>query len=279
MATGTEDAENFVDSIIQVFNREPDTVPLSEVLQNNRRRLVERVADIFARKGIKSSQKVNAARDLLFRSALEEVKIQFQLAHFALFKQTETVQEILEDSFQLELEVEAGQVLLPHNREAAEIMLACLFPKKRELRDTSDVLAFMRMFLGGSKKRSLQEDRATRYKTMVWFVFLLIDLVRIDNENACREGVLHLKAKFLLLLKKAAGGEIICEESETRSSDFEGGRWSESLFGYLQGEERKPFLEDLLSQFNFEDRPHHVNRVLLAEHRRCLYRQTLDRFC
>jgi hypothetical protein len=279
MGTRTDDAENLVDNTIQVFKRDPDTEPLSTVLKSKRRHLVQQVTEILARQGIKPSAKADAVRGFLFRSAMEGVKIELQREHFVLFKQTDTVQEILEDSFQLELDVEAGRILFPHNQEATDIIVACLFPKDRNLRDRKDVLTFARMFLGRGENRQIQEDKAARYKTMVWFVYLLIDLVRIDKHNVCREGGVHLRSRFFLLLKKSADGEIYCEEREPISYDFEGGRWSRSLFGYLQGQERKPFLVDLLSQFNFENRLDHANRVLLAEHRRCMYRETLVRFC
>jgi hypothetical protein len=277
MGARTLEATEFVDTFIDMQRRDAVFRPLSGVLAKNRAILVKEAAQILGRQGKSRSANTDQARSLLLRFAVEGLKIEFKVDHFVLFKQQETVEVILEDAF--ELETEQTDVLFPFQEAAAGIVVKCLFPKAGKSIYREDVFTFLLFFWGGGAKSELDEDKVTRYKTMVWFAFLLIGLVTRDRENACREGVGYIRARLLLLLKKAADEKIICEETESRAADFEGGKWTWSLFGLLQGKDRKPFLERLRRQFNFENRVEHANRALLDEHRECMYRQTLAQLC
>jgi hypothetical protein len=93
----------------------------------------------------------------------------------------------------------------------------------------------------------------------------------------CQKGPEHFRNKFRELLDRSIEGTIIDEES--RRPGFEEGKWERTLFGWLQGEDRKQFVEKLKRQFNMENKIEHENRRLLAEHRKCVLEQVLALFC
>jgi hypothetical protein len=111
---------------------------------------------------------------------------------------------------------------------------------------------------------------------LVWLIYLAIDLIAVE-QRVCIKGPEYFRSKFRELLDCALAGSIINENS--RKPGFEGGRWESTIFGWLQGEDRKPFVLKLKRQFNLENKIEHANRFLLAEHRKCVFEQVMAMFC
>jgi hypothetical protein len=217
-------------------------------------------------------------RSFLLRFTLERLRVEFEPIHFTIFKQVETIQSILEDAFGVQPGPKMDIITFPHQEEAALILVRCLLQSGSESGGVRNAVAFLQLFHSGMSDRA-DHDRTLRIKSMVWMIYLLIDLIVTDRERVCLKNAAYLRGRFKDLLDRALGGRIIDEDAPSPDGHFEEGRWDATLFGWLQGEDQKAFLEKLIRQFNFENLSEHANRLLLARHRECLFRQTVRLFC
>jgi hypothetical protein len=263
-----------IDNHVQVWSSIPSFAPLAEVLQKDREAVASGLLKLTAQ-GVAEGRDVrDAVRRFLLGYALERAAGRITSEHFTIFRDPETVQVILEDSFGFEFEADRDNVLIPHQNEALKILIRCLFQKAKPA-DERDVLCFLHLFSRDNSDLSADQDRSMRLRSMIWFIYLAIEMAEID-ETVCAKGLEYFRNKFRELLDRAIEGSIIDEES--RFPGFEGGRWEKTLFGWLQGEDRKPFVERLKRQFNMDNTVDHANRRLLAEHRRCIMEQVLILF-
>jgi hypothetical protein len=111
---------------------------------------------------------------------------------------------------------------------------------------------------------------------MIWFVYLAVEIVKCEP-IVCLKGLEYFRNKFRDLLDRTIEGTIINEDSGLPLR--EGGKWESTLFGWLQGEDRRQLVEKLNCQFNMDNRIEHANRCLLAEQRKCVLEQVLALFC
>ncbi len=265
----------FITDIAEVWTDHHHLKQLAVILKNNKKILVEQVSSIFEQKKKSDKKKLNEARSFLLRYALTRVNPEFREEHFVFFKYREIVEEILEDFFGVEecrisdwsdpqYYEQPISVIFKDRGKIAKTITMCL-----ELKNDDDIITFLKFFSGDSNAIE-KSDKTLRYRSMLWFAFLLTDLIRTDKE-ACEKGANYIKARLEELLDAAAEGKIVNEKSETGKGDYDGGMWEKSIFSYLQGEDRKPIAERLITQFNFDNEREHANRRLLAEHKRCMY--------
>lgn len=272
MAYSKSSIEQTIDNHIHVWSGNPSLAPLAEALRKNRHVLCNRLASDNALH-ITSN---DALRAEIVRFALEQVHCGLDPVHFTLSRDAVTVQVILEDAFGVQPGVHRDVILIPHQNEAMKIIVRCLFNRRVQEADGKDVLAFVRLFAGKHGQGGIDQDRTMRFKTMVWFVYLAIDTVRTERA-ACIKGLEYVRRKLRRLLDCAISGTIIDEDSKLPG--FEGGRWESTLFGWLQGEDRKLLAARLKRQINLDNVQDHANRYLLAEHRKCVLEQVLEFFC
>ena len=277
MNTSNRSTDLVIDGMVQAWMSLPDLEPLCRVVMRNRRELGNRIAAIYGAKGKKQAEKADEARREILRYAMAGVDVGLNFSHFVLFKEYETVQVILEDAFDV---VEAGEmerIVFPWSREVVGMIARCLFRKRGDEPDMVEIASFMKLLAGGGTVERADQDRSIRYRTMLWLAYLLIALVTTDSDAFCGKESGILRNSLISLLELCEAGRIIDEESSR--NDFAGGKWSGTLFGWLQGEDRKPFLLKLRKLFNFDNRRDHGNRLLLAHHRDCMIRQALSVFC
>lgn len=272
------DAGRFVNDLIQVWMQSRFR-PLARTARKHRGALVGLVEKVF--RGGRGSRraKADAARAEVVKFVLERARLELELEHFVLFKEAETVQVVLEDAFGVVQGAEEDRVLIPRRQEAIRMIVRCLFPGPLKSADTKDIVVFLQLFSPSGDRTVTDQDRTQRIKTMVWLAYLLMDLLRVDREKACAAGTGYLRVTLTNLLTRAIEGKIINEETAVPVHNFEGGRWDDTLYGWLQGEDRKPLTEKLRRQFNLDNRVDHASRLLLAGHRECMYRQVLSLFC
>ena len=118
-----------IDNHIHVWSSVPSFAPLARVLQNDRDILVEKLLTLTARGVPKGQDGRDAVRQFLLSYALERTAGGITSEHFTIFRDAETVQVILEDSFGVISEAEWDEVLIPHQIEALKIIIQCLFRK------------------------------------------------------------------------------------------------------------------------------------------------------
>ena len=264
-----------IDNHIHVWSSIPSFVPLARILQNDREILVEKLLTMTPRGVAKGRDGGDAVRLFLLGYALERMKGRITSEHFTIFRDVETVQVILEDSFGVISEADYDEVLIPHQNEALKIIIRCLFRRVKPA-DEKDVLCFLHLFSREKANLPVDQDRTMRVRSMIWFVYLAIEIVKYEP-LACLKGFEYFRNKFRDLLDRTIEGAVINEDS--RLPGYEGGKWESTLFGWLQGEDRMQFVEKLKRQFNVENRIEHANRCLLAEHRKCVLEQVLAFFC
>ena len=264
-----------IDNHIHVWSSIPSFVPLARILQNDREILVEKLLTMTPRGVAKGRDGGDAVRLFLLGYALERMTGRITSEHFTIFRDVETVQVILEDSFGVISEADYDEVLIPHQNEALKIIIRCLFRRVKPA-DEKDVLCFLHLFSREKENLPADQDRTMRVRSMIWFVYLAIEIVKYEP-LACLKGFEYFRNKFRDLLDRTIEGAVINEDS--RLPGYEGGKWESTLFGWLQGEDRMQFVEKLKRQFNVENRIEHANRCLLAEHRKCVLEQVLAFFC
>ncbi|HYA40202.1 MAG TPA: hypothetical protein VEF34_02790 [Syntrophobacteraceae bacterium] len=263
-----------IDNYIHVWSSSPHLVPLAEILQNDRDIVAAKLLRLGVRGVPEGRDRRDAVRLFLIGYVLQRIAVRITPEHFTIFRDAETVQVVLEDSYGFEFQADRDDILIPHQNEALKILIHCLFHRSKPA-DQKDVLSFLHLFSRDKANLSADQDRTMRLRSMIWFIYLAIEIAKTD-EMVRVKGVEYFRNKFRELLDRTIEGAIIDEES--RLPGFEGGKWERTLFGWLQGEDRKPFLEKLKRQFNMENRIEHANRCLLAEHRKCVLEQVLAVF-
>ncbi len=263
-----------IDNHIHVWSTVPSFAPLARVLEEDRDILVEKVLSLTARCDPGGDNGRDAVRQFLLSYALERTAGEITSEHFTIFREAETVEVILEDSYGVRVGAERDEILIPHQIEALKIIVQCFFHNKPA--DQKDVICFLHLFSREKTHLRPDQDRTMRFRSMIWFVYLAIEII-INEPAVCLKGLEFFRNKFKNLLDRTIDATIINEES--RMPGFEGGKWESTLFGWLQGEDRKQFVNKLKRQFNLENRIEHANRRLLADHRKCVLEQVLALFC
>lgn len=258
---------DFLDGIINAWKNDFET--LSVYLKKERDNFLPEIEKIFEKN---NKNKCDEARLFIHNEILKEYGINLRKTFFFKgikkdtdfpFKGTkngDTIQEIMEDLF---FDREANDFVFHHQKEFEEIIINCI---------SSEAADFTRFLYS---KNTVNYDKDQRYKTMFWFIYLLIDLIKRD-EKSCHKGHVYIINRFQELLKCVENKQIVSEdESEIRS--YEGGRWTDSFFAYIQ--DRNGFVEKIIHHFNFNNTKSHANRLLLSDHRKCLCRNTIQSFC
>jgi len=264
-----------LDNHIHVWSSSASFAPLAQVLKEDRKILEEQLLSLTEQGLAKGQDGRDAVRLFLLRYALERSASGIQSEHFTIFREEETVQVILEDSYGVRPGAELDNIVIPHQSEALKILVRCLFRKAKPT-DTRDVICYLHLFCRGKAQMHPDQDRTMRFRSMVWFIYLAIDII-LSERSVCLKGFEYFKNKFRDLLDRTIEGTIINEES--RMPGYEGGKWERTLFGWLQGEDRMAFLQKLKRQFNLENRIEHANRCLLSDHRKCVLMQIMTLFC
>lgn len=264
-----------IDNHIHVWSTIPSFAPLARILREDRQILVERVMALTERGLPKDQNGPDAVRLFLLRYALERCSGGISAEHFTIFREEETVQVVLEDSYGVHPGAELDQISIPYQKEALKIMVNCLFQKVKPA-DHKDVICYLNLF--GRTRPHLQadQDRMMRFRTMLWYIYLAIEIV-LAERSVCYMGLEYFKSKFRDLLDRTIEGTIINEDS--RMPGYEDGKWERTLFGWLQGDDRKEFVLKLKRQFNLDNKVEHANRCLLSDHRKCALTQIMNIFC
>jgi hypothetical protein len=264
-----------IDNHIHVWSSIPSFAPLTDILHKERELLAEKLLSLTAQGASEGRDGHDEVRLFLLNYALERIAGRITSEHFTIFRDAETVQVILEDTYGFVFEADRDDVIIPHQNEALKILVQCLFRRVKPAEER-DVSCFLHLFSRSTAEQCPDQDRTMRLRSMIWFIYLAIEIIKAE-QIACLKGLEYFRHKFRDLLDRAIEGTIIDEES--RLPGFEGGKWERTLFGWLQGEDRKQFVEKLKRQFNMDNRVDHANRCLLAEHRKCVLEQVLVLFC
>ena len=261
-------ASLLIKDTIKIWSKNKYCLELAKIIQKNQKFVKNKVNEILTQKKKSEKRKYNEARYFLLDYAITGIECKVKLDHFILFKKRETVEIIIEDIFDID---ETGKIIFDNQEKVSNIYTSCLFLNENE------IISFLIFFLSDFEQLE-NIDKISRYKTFFWFIYLIIDIVRIDS-CACEKGAIYIKDKLHDLLMTVEKQKIINMEGETEKDDYEEGIWNNSFFAYLQGEDRQEFLNKLIEQFNFNNKTEHANRYLLARHRDCIYKKTYELFC
>ena len=249
----------FIDNCTTVWAQIPGFDPLVRIVREDRQLIALRISELFEKKT--HGSKLDAARSLILDYAAQK---ESQIADFlqALLKEPKTVLDGSGETLAAQPEISRDKIYVPCAAEVMRIVITGLFGENR----TRDLPAFLVLFREYDREAALHE-KSTRFKSMVWFACLLADLVRTESEDEHKAGVKTIEEKLEKLLDRGIEGTII-DGDRSRSNDYEGGKWNNTLFGWLQSQNREGLAAKLKELFNFGDCPDNANRLLLAEHRR-----------
>ncbi len=264
-----------IDNHIHVWSSTPSFVPLAQVLREERHVLARQLLSLTEGGLPKGQSERDVVRLFLLRYALEHSAGAIAADHFTIFREEETVQVILEDSYGVIPGAELDQIAIPHQSEALKIIVQCLF-RKVVPHDQKDVLCYLHLFSREKAQSNPDQDRTMRFRSMIWYVYLAIDIL-LSERLVCLKGLEYFKNKFRDLIGHTIDGTIIDENS--RMPGYEGGKWETTLFGWLQGEDRREFVLKLKRQFNLDNKAEHANRCLRSDHRKCVLAQVMNLFC
>ena len=254
--------------MISVWNQDEQTKVLAQVIQSDRKFVKRQISIILSHKRKSEHRKYDEARTFLMKHALAGLDFDPCIKHFVLFKKRETVEIIIEDRFDLD---EVGKIVMEHQEDLSKVFIQCVYISK------NDAFSFL-TFLFSDAEQQGNVDKISRYRTLFWFVCLIIDILTIDS-MACKNGFTYIREKLNELLDRVENQQIINQNGETEKDDYDNGIWNYSLFGFLQGEDRKEFVGKLKEQFNFDNKTIHSNRYLLSKNRDCVCKQTYEIFC
>ncbi len=268
------EAVRLVENHIDAWVQNPELKQLAAALKKRKEEIVGQVAEILERKDLRRDRRGDRARAFLLQCLPGSVKLHLELDHLVIHKMLRTVELILEGAFGISLERDATEVQFPYEEEVSAMVCRCIL----HLRER-DVITFMALFLEGPERAGdLDQDKSMRYRSMIWFAYILIDMIRVDPERMCSRNATYAKTRMRELLDKAMEAKIIAEGSSS-THGFEEGKWSDTFFGWMQGDENRPFLIKLRKQFNLDNKVAHGNRMLLAKHRNCMVKQAVQLFC
>lgn len=273
------DPSRFVRDVLDVWKGDPRLADLASAVEPEADALTSEVADILAEPQGSFNARMDRARSHLVNHAMGRIHEGIDTEAFVLFRDRETVEVILEDCFGMEPGSQSDRPSFPQPETIIRMIARCLFPKRAKAMETEDLIAFLRLLANQLEEGDAENDRAMRFKTLVWLGYLLLDLFRVDRNQICEGGLPAIRSRLRQLLDAALEGTIIDESTGSDRYNLEGGKWDRTLFGWMQGEDRRPFVRKLVRQLNFENRKEHSSRMLLAEHRDCMYRQAMEQFC
>ena len=202
-------------------------------------------------------------------------KYKISIEHFVLFNDLETTQIILEDSFALEFYDESINIYknvykinFPYQNEVIEIMFKCCLSRK------NDIISLQKFLLNELYETSIYTQ--IRYKAMIWFIYLVIEIVNRVEIDRIGRGVHYIKTKFKELLIAAIEDKLISIEEFEKS--YDDGLWDGTMFVYLQGADRRKFAKRLFETFNFNNSNRVRYKTLLSTDRNCIYKEVYKTF-
>ena len=116
-----------IDNHVYVWSSIPSFAPLTDILRCDREILAEKLLSLTSTEVSKGRDGHDAVRLFLLGYALERIAGRITSEHFTIFRDPETVQVILEDSYGLAFEDDCDEILIPHQNEALKILIQCLF--------------------------------------------------------------------------------------------------------------------------------------------------------
>ena len=279
-----------INNIIAGFKHIPDikSSDFIKILKANKFKLAEQAKKILMSENIEDSGKYDKVRRLVLDFGLKRIKADSLIKKLKpdliiehmTFKEKETIEVILEDYFYDQGKCQQYEecVFFKHQEKIIQILRDCINLKKKNQK-----LNYLKFFSFDPKSNltddTILSDIKFRFKTMIWFTYLMIDIIHNDV-NACEKDTLYIRDKIQILLNASINDEIYNLNYEISNKDYEGGIWNETLFGYFQGDdERKKNAIKLMKHFNFNNEEKKSEQHLLADHRRCLYKQVKLLFC
>ncbi len=112
-----------LDNHIHVWSNIPSFAPLAQVLKEDRSILEEQLLSLTEQGIPKGQDGRDAVRLFLLRYALERSASEIQSEHFTIFREDETVQVILEDSYGVRPGAELDNIPIPHQSEALKVLV------------------------------------------------------------------------------------------------------------------------------------------------------------
>jgi len=237
--------EKFIIEVINSWTHIEELKPLVLILEKERRSISKNIRTILNHKTKSKNSKYREAIKYLLNYSLSKLHVQLTMDHLVLYNQRKTVKLIFEKRFLLV----QHNPFLPYQNDVINIFLKCLSNKINKKKASSLITFFYDI-------KTINENHL-RYKLLLWFIYLTIEIVVIDQSIS---SVTQIKSRM------AEGFSIVNDEI-----------FHNSIFKILEikGAELKKFL---LRDFNLQQSTSkYINRRLTSEYRQCVYNEVLKR--
>ncbi|ETR68897.1 MAG: hypothetical protein OMM_04285 [Candidatus Magnetoglobus multicellularis str. Araruama] len=211
----------------------------------------------------------------LINYAASKPHISVRLDKFEIGQDKASPRSILEDAYGGTSEND--NINFSFQEEVIQIVRYCYFHTYQ----IDELVHFLNCVL--SKKAD--PERMSRYKSLYWFIYLTIDFFKYDKKNACTKGFVYFENKMNKLFNHIINDTLISPDDPLGKNDFEGDKWIDSLFAYLQSEieitgekDRKEFVRKLIQKFNMDEKSQSI-RFLTNKHRKCIFEQVQKFMC
>ncbi|KPA11296.1 hypothetical protein MHK_008501 [Candidatus Magnetomorum sp. HK-1] len=259
------------------------------LIKENKSFLSGKIFEILNQSGKDKYERYNEARQFVYQQALNNVPEQHLFRNVFRISQHENIPYEILDQSKIESVINR-EVLYKHQSEVFRTIIKCAELKQDQ------TIAYLKLFsdehisglltntnsydaihhkITKHYNKLEKTDISLRLRTMVWFIYFLIDIAVLDNKNLCKSGPAYLKSKLRNLFDEMEKENI----AKINDSGYEKGKWENSFFAFLQGIDKKSFVDALLKQFNEKDQAKNINRKLKFSIRQCMYQNIYQEFC
>lgn len=259
-------AKQLIEDRIRIWNGYAHLKILSEILANDKKLLISKLVKIDD-----NNDSLDQARQIIAEYAIKKVHPTIDVRHFVFQGHSETTEIVFEDAKGTRDNDEI-KIVFDHIIGVMLLIIECLSINT----DKTEFIEFTKFFLD-DPVNAASKDHAMRYKTALWFAYMLLEIIKFDP-MACQKGEAYLEEKLWEIIDALQNDQLI--KLDGNENDFyDKGIWAKSLFVYLQGDDRKSLMDKLVHQFNKENHKKHVNRCLLIKHHDCLFKRAIHYFC
>ncbi|MBF0452280.1 MAG: hypothetical protein HQK75_16380 [Candidatus Magnetomorum sp.] len=174
-------AKQLIEDRIRIWNSYEHLKVLSEILVNDEQILVSKLVKIPDK-----NDSLDQARQMIAEYAMKKVHPNIDVRHFIFQGHSETTQIVFEDTKGIR-DNDTMKIVFDNIVDVMMLITECLAIDA----DNGEFIEFTRFFLD-DPVNAASKDHAMRYKTSLWFSYMLLEIIKLDS-MACKKGALFFE--------------------------------------------------------------------------------------